>query len=1390
MLLQCTLVGEAGSAILAPLELSVGVGVGCSGAALQDALAGTFGTARLRIGGTLLGSLTVGTFPLVNGAVLVDGRPASPPPRGDRAPGGRPASSGAPLLLAVLSGPGAGTVLQLRRGSYRIGRSGTELALPDTELSREHARLDVSDSGITVVDLGSANGTRVDGRRVSSAPVSTDSLIGCGNSTLAVLFREQLPGKSGPGMPGLEAAGRDTSEQLRVTGPGPAGPRTLLVPAVVAPLVVGVALAVVTGMWMFLAFTAMSAVPALVPAVSGRKQHRELNAAVAAAVRLDQERRRQAAPSAPELLLGAANPADTAAPAPIPAPQPAEAGPVWLRLGLAEQTAKIRLEPADPGFRAPTAGLLPLTLDPSVPTRLEGPPQAVAGLVRFFVMQLASYPRGGRTWIHLHGPAASIPLAARFLARVSLSASTHVTAATLTAGPGPGCERGVLILLPGTTDPASLLAEACRLGWQVVDCSCAASPAAGQTVTFAGCHGRLTCGSAAIDFLPDQVPDDVFDRFCRQTAAADGPVGAPSAVPALCSLDDVLPLSEADVSLRWAADGRLPGRSPGLPVPVGRDAAGVLRIDLQADGPHLLVAGTTGAGKSEFLRTLVAGLAACYPPDRVSLLFVDFKGGSGLGPLSRLPHCVGLLTDLDSYEVDRTLASLRAEVRRREELLAEAEVPDLASYQARAVDFPALPHLVLIIDEFRMLVEDAPAALTELMRIAVIGRSLGIHLVMATQRPQGALTADIRANVTSCVVLRVQSELESADVMNSRLAATIPIALPGRAYLVRGNGAPEEFQTAVLGATPPLPAAGTVTVMTAQALLDQPQAAAPTTTDQERKSTPVEAALPFVELASRLWHLQGGAPTRRPVAEPLPPVLTFPAPAAAPAPAPAHLGLGTPAVRDVMLGVVDLPEQQRIGRLSWNPDLHGHLALIGGTQNAVRGGSLQALRLVLDQLEGADVESHLYLLDGDGALARAATSPRVGAWVGPQEPRRAVRVLARIAEEMTRRLAAPVAGKPVPLVLALHSWGSWVSEFRSGPLAWAEDLVHDIIRDGPKADITVVLSGERELVTARFFAALPNRVYFPLGSTEESRLAWPPLPHLPDIPGRVVVSGMSDGNRVSGERGMSVGKSGPAAIGRALGNGLQVAQLYEPPEDDDAAPSGGRCTNEMQSRPFRIEALPAVVTADEVRSRLGPADGPARNAPAARAARSPDTRLWIGVSGDELLPVSLTLPPGGVLAVLGRAGSGKTSLLRALGRLNPSRTWLAPQPGAGQDDYWSGVLAQAGAGNLDRSAVLLADDVDLCGRQTNDSLLELNSLGWTVVFSAGFGPALPQRVPLALPARSQGKGILIGPRSLMDGDLFGVRFEPESRPPAGRAVVISDGAATAVQLALAPEQSR
>ena len=1308
MMLHCTLVAAPGSALRSgPVELAVELPERCPGAELQAAISRRYGTGTLSVGRVPVAVLTVGEGTLVPGAVLVDGEvPAA-------------GSTMAPLALAVHSGPGAGLVFPLRRGRFRIGRSGTGIVIPDAEMSRGHAQLDVTDAAVTLLDLGSANGVRVGGKKVRAAAVSTDSTIHCGGSLMSLVVGGALD-------PGSQAAaGSDVTPPLMVSNPAAQSNRVALLLAAALPLAIGIGLAVLTGMWIFLAFTAVSAVSVLVPVAAGKKQRRGLRTAVAAAAREDGERRRRAAPSAGELSLGIAS----AEPGPLRVP--AATCPVWLRLGLAQQRANVRLDPPDPGFRPPELGAIPVSLDPvTAVTTLRGPEPSVAGLVRSFVLQLGGYAAARRTRILIHGPTPPL-LAARFLPAVILSAQESYTLETLAAGPGRDYERGVLIIVAALRT-AVLRSVAVSLGWQVIDCAGGPAPAAGAALVLTERTAWLSSAGSSLEFTPDLVPSGVFDRNCRRLGArAPASVSGPG-IPGACSLGGLLPVSAADISSRWAGSTAVPG----LPALVGVGRSGPLRLDLMADGPHILVAGTTGSGKSEFLRTLAAALAAAHPPDRVNLLFIDFKGGSGLRPLAGLAHCVGLLTDLDLDEVARTLVSLAAEVRRREVLLASHQAADLTAYEALDPHGPPLPHLVLIIDEFRMLVDEAPDALAELMRIAAIGRSLGIHLIMATQRPQGAVSADIRANVTSCIALRVQSEPESLDIINSRLAAAIPVTSPGRAYLVRGNGAPEEFQAATL--TPPVPEASRgPTVTEAMDLLSRPPAAgfpvragggvAPPAPAPSPAPSPVVARL--AEAVTAAWSAAGGQAPRRPVAAPLPRQVPFPAD-------------GTH--RRIRLGLLDLPEEQRVSGFGWEPGMHGHLGVVSG----FAGGADAALGLVVEQLLDGDDESHLYLLDAAGSFSATVTHPRAGAVVGLHDLRRAVRVLERVSGEMTRRLGtASAAGGPA-LVLALCGWGSWVSAFRAGPLAWAEDLVQDIVRDGARAGITVLVAGERELVTSRFFAAVPNRIFLPAGSTEEGRLAWPRLPATAAVAGRVVVFGPV------------TGASSPSG---------HIGQLFEP-----RSPAGGKPHPAIRTRPFRVEPLPVRVTVADVRSRTaaGPAPAPGH--------------LCLGVEGDELLPAYVPLPPGAVLAVLGGHASGKTSLLSALPGLNPGSAWLRCPAAADPDRWWAATHDAAVAGALDPEAILVADDLDLQPPGTSNRLLLLNAGGWRVVLTAGFSPALRLRVPLAQNAAGPGRGVLIAPRAQLDGDLFGVRFELEQNPPPGRAVLISDGRARAAQLALDP----
>jgi S-DNA-T family DNA segregation ATPase FtsK/SpoIIIE len=1359
MKFHCTLVrGSASCPQDPPLELTIQAPAGTAGADIQTGLTREFGAGGIFVDGEELRSLCVGAAPLVNGAVLLD--IASQP--GARKSRRRAPVEDARLALAVHSGVGAGTVVPLRRGSYTIGRSGTRITIPDPELSRAHARLDVSDTDIMIIDLDSSNGIHLDGERVRNAVISTDSAIRCGNTTMSLVLLD-LPGKA------FHDAGKSTQEPLTVVGRTETGNRVLLILTAVLPLLIGLGLAALTGMWMFLAFSAASAVSVLVPLAGGRRQRRDLAKAVAAAVAEDRERRRRAGPSLARLVLAARQ--NQGRQAQDVSDDSAGEGAVWLRLGEAPQPANVKVEPTPSAVNVPSAGTVPITLDPRIPkTTFRGPVAAADGLVRSLVMQLTGYPRGRGTRVLIVGKPERLPLGARYLPATTLTASYDEARQILGAGFGPVYQRGVLLLLGASNaeDDDVTSAAAVALGWQVLQFA----PAGHELdrtweVQLSERTSILRSPTRDVVFVPDLAPEAVFTDFCRKLGGQAEPADmVHQTVPNACLLRDLLPLSPESTAARW----NVSADTPALHLPLGSSATGTRSLDLIADGPHLLVAGTTGSGKSELLRTLTLALALSHPPDRVNFFFIDFKGGSGLGPLTQLVHCVGMLTDLSAYELERVLTSLRAEIKLREEALYAARVPDLPAYRSTPVSrsFP-LPHLVIVIDEFRVLVDDAPEALRELLRIAAIGRSLGIHLVMATQRPQGAVTADIRANVTSSIALRVQSDMESCDVINTKEAAGIRVDRPGRAFLKRGTEPPQEFQTATIGIAPAGSGQGDpVMVQLAIDCLTSTgtggagsEGGAHQPTGQQ---TPVEAARPLVVMVRDLWQGQKGQAPRLPVAAPLPLNLSFPADKASAA----HSDTQRSMDWVIELGLMDLPDQQKVVSLAWKPPVHGHLALVGGPSS----GALEALDVALTRLVVHPVEVHGYLLDAGGNFHGLLESRRIGAHAGPHELRRAVRVLERLKQEMVRRLSH--GGKSeVPLVLAISGWGSWISALRAGPLAWAEDLVQDLVRDGSRAGIVVLLEGDRELVSSRTFASLSNRVYFPHGSNPDSRAAWPRMPAIAGLKGRGV------------------------AFGPLAGGGAAVCQLYT--ADPSALRSPGPTQqNAPAQRPFRVEQLPALVPAFNIASRMttGSVADSAPHEPetapeSSKSSSSKGHRLLIGVGGDELEAQGITVRDRGVLAVLGGAGSGKTSFLRALPMMNPKGgLWLRPGEGTGPGDFWEQTLETATSRGLQQGTVALVDDADLLPAKTLQHVTELNALGCAVVLTATYSPLLLQRVPLVMGARASGTGVLLAPRSLADGDLFGIRFELEANPPPGRAVLISHSVARNVQVGWEPARQK
>ena len=231
---------------------------------------------------------------------------------------------------------------------------------------------------------------------------------------------------------------------------------------------------------------------------------------------------------------------------------------------------------------------------------------------------------------------------------------------------------------------------------------------------------------------------------------------------------------------------------------VGSKGIEPLYLDLKNEGPHALVGGTTGAGKSEFLQSWVMGMAAAYSPDRVSFLFVDYKGGAAFADCLHLPHTVGLVTDLSPHLVRRALTSLRAELHYRERLLNRKKAKDLLELQ-READPDAPPYLIIIVDEFAALATEVPEFVDGVVDVAARGRSLGLHLILATQRPAGVIKDSLRANTNLRVALRMADEDDATDILGVPTAAYFDPSIPGRGAAKTGPGRIQGFQTGYAG---------------------------------------------------------------------------------------------------------------------------------------------------------------------------------------------------------------------------------------------------------------------------------------------------------------------------------------------------------------------------------------------------------------------------------------------------------------------------------------------------------------------------------------------------------------------------------------------------------------
>ena len=976
----------------------------------------------------------------------------------------RKASSSSPWELWVLDGPDTGLRFPLPAGRSLLGRlDDATVVLTDPRVSRRHAEIHVRrDAGAVVRDVGGTNGTRVRGELIEAG---TAVALAVGDVLIVGDTRLQLRAAP-PADVGLQPDGEG---HLLVAGrlsARPSQPEPVRFPdalsgssrarfplvALVVPLLLAGVLAAVTRSPTMLLFGLTGPVLSLGAWLGGRRRSRDRGgdmhvAAVAQAqtvlgraLQRERETLHRSHPPLAEVLTVAES----------------RSAALWrgsgleVRVGVGTAPSRVRLE-GDTAPSSPRHHDVPVTVDLSTVGVLGvcGAREPVMSTAATVVARLAtSCPPSGVELLVIAADSARAKEGAKEWAFVARLPHTRAVCAVgdvrahvdrLVAEiavreeadrvRAPPARPSIVVVVDGwsASREARGLEDVLRRGpavgvvAAVLTSSRSQLPECGAILAVAAGSARLTqastssSGEAARERSCLVRPDHPGHRWATRVSRALAPLREVSSSPGAATaelpvsvrlLDLVGDVDAADVAAGWKENGS------STQAVLGVTSTGPLRVDLAVDGPHALVAGTTGAGKSELLQTLVCSLALANRPDELTFLLVDYKGGAAFRGCAALPHVVGVVTDLDGHLTARALTSLTAELRRRERLFADAGAGSVEEYRlARATDpsLPAVPRLVIAIDEFRVLAEELPDFVHGLVRLAAVGRSLGVHLVLSTQRPGGIVSPDIRANVSLRIALRVRDRTDSIDVLDAPDAASIDAGAPGRAML-RGASTPlTRFQSAQVTSVPSPSVPLTVTEL-GRSRRPEPHPA----------GQPRPGGSPGTRDLDRIVAAVRGATAGSGISEPGSPWLP---------PLPYRVdprSLGPAAgLESIPVGLEDVPGEQRQAPWSWSMT-DGHLGIAG----AGGSGRTSAVLTVAAQLARCATSRHIHLYAiGPVALSVLTALPQVAGVADVDDAEHVRLVVERLG-------ATRSAARVVLLVdgwerLVAHAHGALAAEVRA-----------------------------------------------------------------------------------------------------------------------------------------------------------------------------------------------------------------------------------------------------------------------------------------------------------------------------------------------------------------------
>ncbi|MEU2158537.1 type VII secretion protein EccCa [Streptomyces sp. NPDC019396] len=771
---------------------------------------------------------------------------------------------------------------------------------------------------------------------------------------------------------------------------------------------------------------------------------------------------------------------------------------------------------------------------------------------------------------------------------------------------------------------------------------------------------RLESGHGAVyDGAPDSLGLPAAEALARQLAPLRMASGGDDDEPLLANLDftDLLNLGDAasvDVSRTWRP--RAQAERLRVPIGVGEDGTPVM-LDLkeaaqEGMGPHGLCVGATGSGKSELLRTLVLGLAVTHSSETLNFVLADFKGGATFAGMSQMPHVAAVITNLadDLTLVDRMGDSIRGELNRRQELLRDAgnyaNIHDYEKARAAGAPLRPIPSLVLVIDEFSELLTAKPDFIEMFVQIGRIGRSLGVHLLLASQRLEEGRLRGLETYLSYRVGLRTFSAAESRAAIGVPDAYHLP-NVPGSGYLKFGTDEMVRFkaayvsgvyhangsQAAVPGGPLPVdrqPVQFTALPVPVRYLAPSVRASVP------EARTADDDALADSVLDVIVRRLEGrGVEAHQVWLPPLdnPPTLDELLPGLT---AVQGRGLTQPGFDGagqlvVPLGVVDKPYEQRRDTLYRDfSGAAGHMQIVGGPQS----GKSTLLRSLITgfALTHTPHEVQFYGLDfGGGGLSSVAGLPHVGGVASRLDPEKVRRTVAEVYGIMTRReeyfrsagidsistyrrLRArgdiSVTDQPWgDVFLIIDGWGNFRTDYEG-----MEPAVVDIAARGLGFGIHVVLTASRSMeVRANLKDHLMNRLELRLGDTMDSELDRKAAVNVPTgVPGR----------------GLTQEKLHfMAAVPRI--DGIN--------SDSDLSEATAAMAQEV-ARHWTAPGAPQV--------RLLPRELPAGNLPAGYA--EPNRGIAFAIDENNLEPVFVNFERDPFFLVFGDSESGKSNLLRLL----------------------------------------------------------------------------------------------------------------------------------------------